>query len=102
LDKDAVPRLPYPPPGIGGYQVRVKTNGLAIASLICAVAGYFTLGIGAIVGVVLGYRARHQIRNSGGAEEGEGLAKAGIIVGYVLIGLYLLILVGATLAAIGS
>jgi hypothetical protein len=44
-------------------------------------------GIGTILGIVLGFVARNQIKNSGGRESGDGLAKAGIIIGFVIVGL---------------
>jgi hypothetical protein len=67
-----------PPPGgpSGGYQN--KTNTLAIVSLVAACIGLFC-GIGSIVGIVLGFIARKQIRQTG--ENGDGIALAGIIVG---------------------
>jgi hypothetical protein len=61
------------------------TNGLAIASLVCGIVGCFW--ITAIVAVVLGFIARNQIRESGGMQQGDGLALAGIILGFVWIGL---------------
>jgi hypothetical protein len=70
---------PYPPYG-PGYAVR-GTNGLAIASLVCALAGLVTC-IGAPLGIVLGHIAKNQIKVSG--EDGDGLATAGLVVGYVL------------------
>ena len=57
-----------------------KTNGLAIASLICSCAGLFF--VPAIPGIVLGFVARSQIKRSNGAQRGDGLAIAGIIVGF--------------------
>lgn len=60
------------------------TNGLAIASLVCSLAGLFTC-VSAPVGAVLGHIARRQIRERG--EGGDGLAFAGIIVGWILTGL---------------
>jgi hypothetical protein len=74
------------------YPVAVPTNGLAIASLVCSVAGVATC-VTAPVGAVLGHVARKQIRETGGA--GDGMALAGIIVGWILTGLfvaYLLVL----------
>ncbi|HEY77158.1 MAG TPA: DUF4190 domain-containing protein, partial [Thermoflexia bacterium] len=50
----------------------------------------FVPTIGSIVGVILGYMAKRQIAESGGAMGGEGLAKAGIIIGWVGIGLTVL------------
>lgn len=64
---------------------RQSTNGLAIASLVCSIAGLFTCGIGAILGVIFGHIALGQVKQSG--EEGRGLALAGVIVGWVFIGL---------------
>ena len=75
------------------------THPLAVASLCCSIAGWFTGGLSAIVGVVLGYRARREIRASAGTQGGEGLAKAGIIVGWAMIGLYVVII---TLLAIAG
>jgi len=61
---------------------------MAIASLIASILGVtFVPTLGSIVGVILGYVARNQIRESGGAVGGEGLAKAGLIIGWVGIGL---------------
>jgi hypothetical protein len=78
----------YPPPG-PGFQPpqQPATNTLAIVSLVCSLAGLVTV-ISAPVGAVLGHVARKQIRQRG--EQGEGMAMAGIIVGWVLTGLYLL------------
>jgi hypothetical protein len=65
----------------------VQTNGLAIASLVCSLAGWFCFGVGFILGIVFGLIARNQIRNSNGTQTGDGLALAGIILGAVPIGL---------------
>ena len=65
-----------------------KTNGLAIASLICSCAGLFFLPI--IPGIVLGFVARSQIRQSRGTQRGDGLAIAGIIIGFGWVVLFAL------------
>jgi hypothetical protein len=62
------------------------TNGLALASLICSLAGLITF-ISAPVGAILGHVSRKQIKERGG--QGEGMALAGIIVGWSITGLYL-------------
>lgn len=68
--------------GRSGYEVQYgpgaagRTNVLAIVSLVTSVVG---LGI---VGIVTGHIARGQIRRSG--EAGDGLALAGLIIGYVV------------------
>jgi hypothetical protein len=68
--------------------VAPKTNGLAIASLICSCAGLFFLPI--IPGIVLGFVARSQIRQSNGRQRGDGLAVAGIIIGFGWVVLFVL------------
>jgi hypothetical protein len=68
--------------------VAPKTNGLAIASLICSCAGLFFLPI--IPGIVLGFVARSQIRRSNGRQRGDGLAVAGIIIGFGWVVLFVL------------
>lgn len=85
----------YPPgqwgvsPGYGtGHLAAPKTNGLAIASLICSCAGLFFLPV--IPGIVLGFVARAQIRNSNGRQRGDGLAIAGIIIGFGWVVLFAL------------
>lgn len=70
-----------PPPYPGGQR---PTNSLAIIALVCAVAGVITL-ISAPVGAVLGHLATRQIAQTG--EEGAGLAKAAIWVGWIITGL---------------
>jgi hypothetical protein len=67
------------------------SSGMAIASLIASILGLTLLPtIGSIVGLILGYMARNQIQDSGGTMGGEGLAKAGIIVGWIGIGFTLI------------
>ncbi len=74
-----------------GYTPAPPTSGLAIVSLISSILGLtFLPVVGSIVGLILGYMARRQIQESAGAQGGEGLAKAGIIVGWVGIGLFVL------------
>lgn len=64
-----------------------KTNGLAIASLVCSCAGIFLVGIPAVLGIIFGFVARSQIRRSNGGQGGDGLALAGIIVGFGVLAL---------------
>jgi hypothetical protein len=82
-------------PVYGAYAAGTETNGLAIASLVCSLVGITACGVPAIVGVILGHVARKQIRASGGRQTGEGLALAGLIVGYLLISLVMLVILVA-------
>ncbi len=59
-----------------------KTNGLAIASLVCVARRPRHLHLGA-VGAIMGHVARRQIRERG--EDGDGMALAGIIVGWIAV-----------------
>ncbi|MFI9099867.1 DUF1707 and DUF4190 domain-containing protein [Streptomyces fildesensis] len=70
-----VPRtfLPAPP----------RTNTSAIASFVCGLAGTFTL-VTAIPAVILGHKARKEIRSNG--EAGDGFAVAGLVLGWIVSG----------------
>jgi hypothetical protein len=82
----------HPPQGYGqtpgphgeypshGARPSRKTNGLAIASLVCSIAGFLVIPL--VLGVVFGFVARSQIMKSNGTQGGRGLALAGIIVGF--------------------
>lgn len=72
-------------PSPGGYAPQ-STNPLAIVSLVLSLAGLITCGLTAIVGIILGFVARGQIRRNP-SQGGDGMALAGIIVGFVLVGL---------------
>lgn len=84
-----VPNSPPGPPGYGytpyPYPAAAPpTNSMAIAALVCALAG-FAVGLSAPVGAILGHIARRQIRERG--EQGDGMALAGIIIGWTLTGI---------------
>jgi Domain of unknown function (DUF4190) len=61
-----------------------RANGLAVASLVCAIAG-FVFFVPAVLGIVFGFVARSQIRRSGGTQSGDGFAIAGIIIGFAWV-----------------
>ena len=54
----------------------------------------FSPTIAAIFGVIYGRRAQDEIALSGGTQTGEGLAKVGIVLSWVLIGFYGLFILG--------
>lgn len=58
------------------YSGPVETPGVAIAAIICAF-------VFPILGLILGYSARSDIRASRGRKAGEGLATAAIVIGYI-------------------
>jgi hypothetical protein len=81
------PGYGQPQPGYGQpvYLHPTPTNPMAIAALVCSLAGILTI-ISAPVGAILGHVARRQIKEKG--EQGDGMALAGIIVGWVLTGVW--------------
>jgi peptidyl-prolyl cis-trans isomerase B (cyclophilin B) len=81
----------------------IRTNPLAIAALVCGIAqfGYLfykPLAVAAIAAIVLGHIAIRQIRRSG--DGGYGLARAGLILGYIVLALGLIgVIVGLAIGA---
>ncbi|MBS0456556.1 MAG: DUF4190 domain-containing protein [Proteobacteria bacterium] len=68
-----------------------QTSSNATISLIFGVLSYFLLPfIGAVIAVICGHMARAEIRRSQGALDGDGMAVAGLILGYVHLGLCVL------------
>jgi Domain of unknown function (DUF4190) len=100
------PGSPYgPPPAPGGYGypgggpgygIAPKTNGLAIAAMICSFF-FWVYAIPGIVAIVLGFIARGQIKRSNGTQTGSGMALTGIIVGFagLVIGVVLIVVLVA-------
>jgi hypothetical protein len=69
-----------------------ETNGAAVASVLLGVL--WLGGIGSVLALVLGYRARRQIKSSAGDHTGSSLAIAGIVLGWAGLGLLLLVVIG--------
>jgi type IV pilus assembly protein PilA len=59
----------------------VQTSGKAIASLVCGL--FLFLPPFSIAAVILGHLSLSEIRKSGGRLQGEGMAIAGLVLGYV-------------------
>lgn len=119
-DPWATPKIPYPqptyeqpiyPPGYGQpytqpggyppygpYGYLQATNGKATAALwtgIAAIVMTFCCGLGilGVVPIVLGAKARGEIRRTGGQQSGEGMALGGIIMGAFAV-LFSLVVIG--------
>lgn len=80
------------------------TSGYAIASLICSLLGYVgVLGFGTILGIIFGHLALREIDRSNGMLQGRGMAQAGLILGYIAVGIGVLaLLVFLVIAIVGS
>jgi len=95
---------PYGPGGPGyGYPAPARTNGNAVASLVCGICAFVVCPLTAIAGIVTGVRARRQIRDSAGQEQGDGLAVAGLVLSALgllyLLGMAIFLAFFITLAA---
>ena len=85
------PQQSYPPPPQyqpGPVQPRPKNNGFAVASLVLSLLWLFWLG--SLLAVIFGHIALSQIKKSG--ELGYGFAIAGLVLGYIGLGLLVLAL----------
>jgi hypothetical protein len=81
-------------PPIPSTAPQPKTSALAIWSLVLGILGFVLLlvclgPLFAIPGVICGHMAYSRIKRSSGALAGQGMALAGLITGYVSIGLSL-------------
>ncbi len=85
------------------YQrTETSTSGWAIVSLIAGIGNYIGFPvIGAVIALISGYIGKSDIEKSHGRLDGENLAKAGIILGWVGIVLALLSLCLSILAIVG-
>lgn len=72
-----------------------QTSTMAILSLIFGVLSWCVLPfIGAVAAVVCGHSARSEIRRAPpGTIEGDGMAIAGLILGWVHLALFVLVIV---------
>ena len=79
------------------------TSTLAIVSLISGIASWFILPfIAAVAAVITGHMAKNEIKKSNGMQGGNGMATAGMVLGYVQLGLGLCVcLVVAAMLAFG-
>ena len=96
--------VPNTPPFQSGTPAPNST--LSLTSLIMGILGWFVIPIvGAIIAVITGHMAKKEIRESNGALAGDGMATAGLLLGYsnLVLGLCVclaLILFPALLAGI--
>ena len=75
-----------PPEGAPTYAA--PNSSLAIVSLVAGILGLtlFPL-IGSVVALITGYMAKKEIRESAGALSGNGMATAGLVMGWIALGL---------------
>ncbi len=79
----------------------VRDSTLAIVSLVAAIAGWsFLPVIGGVIAIITGHLAKNEIRESEGRLRGDGLATAGLVIGYACVGFFAVILMTAIIGAI--
>ena len=75
---------PYVQP-YGYVRTPQQDQGLAVASLVCSLIGIFFC-IPSILGIVFGHVAYSKAKR--GEAGGQGMAQAGMIIGYVIVALW--------------
>ena len=76
-------------------------SNLALASLILGILGWTIIPtIGSIAAIVTGHMAKNEIKSSMGALGGDGMATAGLVLGYanIVIALCICVAVAGMLA----
>jgi hypothetical protein len=79
------------------HQPPTSTNSLARASMILGVAEFFSMGLTAVPAVICGHVAKREMRETG--QRGDGLATAGLVLGYMAIIFWGVLIVLAVLGA---
>lgn len=88
------PAVISPPPVYYTPAIAKPSSSTAIVSLVFGLLSWLFLPwLGAIVAIVSGHMARSEIRRSNGQLEGDGMAVAGLVLGYLQIALTLLAIV---------
>ncbi|HVX05425.1 MAG TPA: DUF4190 domain-containing protein [Rhodanobacteraceae bacterium] len=81
-----------------------RTSSLAIVSLIFGILAYLFLPfLGALIAVICGHSARSEIRHAPpGTLEGDGLALAGLILGWIQLACTAIAIVFVVLVLFGA
>src|SRR3990172_2639440 len=75
-------------PNYGGYPTSLPTSTMATVSMISGILGFFILPLlGSIIALITGYMARQETRAVPPKASGDGMATAGIVMGWIQIGL---------------
>jgi type IV pilus assembly protein PilA len=90
-DTVGIPSQPSP-----GIVVPAQTSGKAIASLVCGLLFFVPLAF--IAAIIFGHIALSEIRKSAGRLKGDGLAIAGLVLGYMWVVAIPIVLIIAAIA----
>jgi hypothetical protein len=96
------PKAGMSPIGVGEVRLS-ETDGKAVATLVLGILSTTILWVFAgIPAIVLGHMSRKAIRRSMGRLKGEGLALAGLVMGYVSVAISAAVIILFTKAAIAT
>ncbi|MEO8160500.1 MAG: DUF4190 domain-containing protein [Arenimonas sp.] len=71
-----------------------RTSSLAIVSLVSGLLGWTLLPwLGSLVAIITGHMARAEIRRESETTEGDGMAVAGLVLGWAMVAISVLALV---------
>lgn len=74
-------------------QVR-QTSSFAVVSLVAGILGWTLLPfLGSLAAIIFGHMARGEIRSSNGQLDGDGLAIAGLVMGWLSVAMWVLVVV---------
>ena len=97
----------YPQPMMHPMIAAPRNSGLALASMICGIVSlvgmccYLGVPCG-IAAVICGHMANSEIKRAAGGVEGKGMATAGLITGYIAIGISLLMIIAIIVSAVSD
>lgn len=77
--------------------VAPATNGMAIASLVFGV--FWMFGLGSVLAVIFGFIAKKQIEESDGTQGGQGLAIAGLVLGFFGVAMFVIAIIALAAAS---
>jgi Domain of unknown function (DUF4190) len=81
----------YPQPPESYEPLSAQSSTMATISLISGIISWFLLPvIGGIIAVITGHMAKREIRESMGRLTGDGMATAGLVLGYLNLGVTVL------------
>lgn len=103
----ATPVSGYPQPMMHPMIAAPRNSGLALASMICGIVSlvgmccYLGVPCG-IAAVICGHMANAEIKRAAGVVEGKGMATAGLITGYIAIGVSALMIIAIIVSAVSD
>ena len=71
-----------------------QTSSFAVVSLVAGILGWTLLPfLGSLAAIIFGHMARGEIRRSNGQLDGDGLAIAGLVMGWLSVAMWVLVVV---------